>query len=158
MEYEIRLVELFGAINRRLWKFLAPVIKELELSMTEMLVLHALTKKGKCRATELATHIGVPTSTLTGIADRLEAGGYLEREHDPEDRRSVVMQITPKVGQMLDAKKKSISETLNARLAPLPADRKKRLVEDLSFILHSLEETEAGTIKAAARPRAPKES
>jgi DNA-binding MarR family transcriptional regulator len=145
MEYEIRLVELFGAINRRLWKFLAPVIKELELSMTEMLVLHALTKKGKYRATELAAHIGVPTSTLTGIADRLEAGGYIEREHDPDDRRSVVMQVTPKVRQMFNDKKKTISEILNTLLIPMPADRKKRLVEDLNFILSSLEETEART-------------
>jgi DNA-binding MarR family transcriptional regulator len=142
MESDLQLMELFGAINRKMWKFMAPAIKDMELSMTELMVLHRLAKSEQCRVTELAAQIGVPTSTLTGIADRLEKEGFIVREHDREDRRSVIMKVTPKVKLILDGKKQMIGGIMNRMLKSMPADRKKRLMEDLRFILESMDKTD----------------
>jgi DNA-binding MarR family transcriptional regulator len=39
----------------------------------------------------LARRAGLHPATMTGILDRLESGGWVARERDPSDRRSVVV-------------------------------------------------------------------
>jgi DNA-binding MarR family transcriptional regulator len=97
MESEIRLVELLYQINRRIWKLFSPLFRGEQPSLTELLVLKIMSKKKTSRVTELATMIGVPSSTVTGILDRLVQQGFLQRSQDPSDRRSVCMTATPKL-------------------------------------------------------------
>ncbi|MBN2440197.1 MAG: MarR family transcriptional regulator [Spirochaetales bacterium] len=145
MEIDIKLLELFGLINKKIWKMVAPFLKELQMSVTDMLLLQRLAKKQSCKATELAALIGIPTSTLTGIADRLVAGGYIEREHDKEDRRSIIMRVTPKVRLIINDKKKVIGEILAEKFKSISESRKERLLEDLQCILTIMEEKEENT-------------
>ncbi|MBN1413167.1 MAG: MarR family transcriptional regulator [Spirochaetales bacterium] len=139
MEQEIKLMELFMGLHKRLWKLVGPVIKESQMSITDIFLLRKLAKHQPCRATELASLIGVPTSTLTGIADRLEAGGYIKREHAKDDRRSVLMEVTPKVMLLVEEKKKAIGEILKQTFRSIPSDRKDRLVEDLQLMVDNLD-------------------
>ncbi|HET6337065.1 MAG TPA: MarR family transcriptional regulator, partial [Polyangiales bacterium] len=37
---------------------------------------------------------GLSTGAITGVIDRLERAGFLVREHDPEDRRRVLLRLT----------------------------------------------------------------
>ena len=43
----------------------------------------------------LATATATRSSTLTSLLDRLTRRGYVVRETDPDDRRSVVVRLTP---------------------------------------------------------------
>lgn len=139
MESEIRLVELLYQINRRVWKLFSPIFKKEQLSITELLVLKIMSKKKTSRVTELATVIGVPSSTVTGVLDRLVRNGFLQRSQDPSDRRSVCMTATSKLESFIGNWTAPIEEMLRARLTPMPESRKKRLTEDLQFLLESLE-------------------
>jgi DNA-binding MarR family transcriptional regulator len=139
MESEIQLVELLYQINRRIWKLFAPLLKREQLSITEVLVLSIMSKKKTSHVTELATVIGVPASTLTGILDRLVEHGFLLRDHDPADRRSVCMTATPKLASFIRNWTAPIEETLRTRLMPMAESRKKRLTEDLRALRDSLE-------------------
>lgn len=53
------------------------------------------------RATEplhagrLAELTGLTTGAITGVLDRLERGGFVRREKDPNDRRQVVIRLVP---------------------------------------------------------------
>ena len=140
MESEIRLVELLYQINRRVWKLISPVFKREQLSITELLVLKIMSRKKTSRVTELATMIGVPSSTITGILDRLVQQGFLQRSQDPSDRRSVCMTATPKLETFMRNWTAPIEAMLRARLRSLAESRKKRLTEDLQFLLESLEQ------------------
>ena len=40
---------------------------------------------------ELAKVTGLTTGAVTGVLDRLEEAGYVRREHDPEDRRRIII-------------------------------------------------------------------
>jgi DNA-binding MarR family transcriptional regulator len=139
MESEIELIEVIYQVNRRIWKLFAPLFKMEQLSITDALVLSIMNKKKTSRVTELATVIGVPASTLTGILDRLVERGYLVRSHDPSDRRSVWMNATPKLDSFIRTWTAPIEETLRARLKPMAESRKNRLVEDLRVLMESLE-------------------
>ena len=139
MESEIQLVELLYQINRRIWKLCAPLLKKEQLSVTEVLVMSIMSKKKTSHVTELATVIGVPASTLTGILDRLVEQGFLLRNQDPGDRRSVCMTATPKLVSFIRNWKAPIEDTLRTRLKTMAESRKKRLTEDLRSLLESLE-------------------
>jgi DNA-binding MarR family transcriptional regulator len=47
-----------------------------------------------CTPGRLAELTGLSTGAITGVIDRLEGAGFLVREHDPEDRRRVLLRLT----------------------------------------------------------------
>lgn len=44
---------------------------------------------------ELARRVGITEKTMTGIVDRMEAAGHIQRERDTADRRVVRVRLTP---------------------------------------------------------------
>ncbi len=139
---EIKLVELFTEINRKFFKRLAPLAQKEGLSTAEFLVLWKMHRKGSCRVLELAGEIGLPPSTLTGILDRLTAGGWLERETDPEDRRAVVMKITQKLRQLVRHFSQASGRSLEKVFKQLPPELMERLTADLTAVFNCLEREE----------------
>jgi DNA-binding MarR family transcriptional regulator len=43
---------------------------------------------------ELGRRVSLDSSTLTGIIDRMEKGGHIERKPNPDDRRSALVFLT----------------------------------------------------------------
>ena len=81
------------------------VSKELGLKSSEMYVLYALRRRGKpycMRPTDIFKLLNVTSGTITYRIDRLEKEGMVQRLLDPEDRRSVVIQLTPKGKRAVD--------------------------------------------------------
>jgi DNA-binding MarR family transcriptional regulator len=50
---------------------------------------------GSCRMTELAGNILASKSGLTRVIDRMEEEGLVQRERPPDDRRVILVLITP---------------------------------------------------------------
>lgn len=140
MNGEIQLMELFHQINSKIWKLLMPIFREKKLSIAEISVLMRMNRKAACRATELATMIGIPTSTVTGILDRLEKRGFLERSQDPNDRRSIQITVTPKTKEFIAGLMTPMEGMLRKAFRSMPDSRSRRLIEDLRFILETLEQ------------------
>lgn len=65
-----------------------------------LLILRGSSETG-LTMTGLADRLGVTTSTVTGIVDRLVDQGYVTRGEDPADRRVVVARLAPRGIQML---------------------------------------------------------
>ena len=64
----------------------------LDLKGTDLECLDLITRYGPLSPSALARRAGLHPATLTGILDRLERGGWIERGRDPSDRRGVVVQ------------------------------------------------------------------
>jgi DNA-binding MarR family transcriptional regulator len=143
MDYEIQLMELFHQIRNKIKKTLAPMFKEPKYSQAEVMVLFVMAKKKKSHVIELATIIGVPASTLTGILDRLVAQGFLEREPDPEDRRSLILRDTPKLHAFIRSLMAPIVDRLKEVFRAMPEKRLKRLIDDLKFVIDQLDHSES---------------
>ena len=64
----------------------------LDLKDADLESLDLIARYGPLSPSALARRAGLHPATLTGILDRLERGGWIERGRDPADRRGVVVQ------------------------------------------------------------------
>ena len=64
----------------------------LDLKATDLECLDLITRYGPLSPSDLARRAGLHPATMTGILDRLEHGGWIERGRDPADRRGVIVQ------------------------------------------------------------------
>jgi DNA-binding MarR family transcriptional regulator len=71
------------------------------------------------RITQLAAREGLAQPTATRMIGRLEAQGLAERRRDADDRRVVVVSITPKGRGALAELRAQYSEVLRASLAQM---------------------------------------
>ena len=115
------------------------------LSATEEKALDLLERFGPLTAGELAKRSGLAPASVTGLVNRLEHKGFARRIPNPDDRRSVLVEVD--------------LERLYARVAPLFGDWVRSLQElyagytdeQLEVILHFLTEAARRQQEATAR-------
>lgn len=66
-----------------------------ELRDIDLDCLDIVSANGPISPSALARLTGLHPATLTGILDRLERGGWIARDRDPADRRSVLLRALP---------------------------------------------------------------
>jgi DNA-binding MarR family transcriptional regulator len=74
----------------------------LGISMAQLHVMHLLEGHGELAMSRLADMLDVSLSAATGLVDRVEERGFVERIRVPADRRVVLVRITPAGRQMLE--------------------------------------------------------
>ena len=68
------------------------VSARIDLKATDLGTLDLIGRYGPISPSALAKRAGMHPATMTGVLDRLERGGWIERSRDPSDRRGVVVQ------------------------------------------------------------------
>ncbi len=105
------------SLQRLMWteqKKLTQVLDEHDLTLPQFLVLISIHRRGTgCPIGKLADEMLQSYATMTGIVDRLEDAKLVARDRqDPEDRRKVVVSITPPGRQLLERAKSARRERL----------------------------------------------
>lgn len=79
--------------------FLLDLSRELNrgnVSYAQFFLLGYLATEQQLTMTDISRKMGHSTAAATGLVDRLEKLGYVERVHAADDRRKVLVKITPK--------------------------------------------------------------
>jgi DNA-binding MarR family transcriptional regulator len=95
----------------------------LGISMTQLHVMHLLERHGEMAMSRLADMLGVSVSNATGLIDRVEERGYVERIRVPSDRRVVLVRITAAGLQVLDEVEAIRDEVLQRVLDRMDPDQ-----------------------------------
>ena len=69
-------------------------VLRLGLSMAQLNILYTLKRCGEMPMSRLAEMLNVSLSSATGLIDRIEERGMVERSRVPEDRRIVLIRVT----------------------------------------------------------------
>ncbi|MDN5640794.1 MarR family winged helix-turn-helix transcriptional regulator [Rothia kristinae] len=98
-----------------------PVLAPLHLTHPQYLVMLALWEHGRMNQKTLAGMLGLDPGTLSPIVRRLEQIGYVLRQRDPGDERSVQLSLT-EAGRRLRERAEEIPERMMRRLDLSPED------------------------------------
>ena len=71
------------------------VAGRLGINSTDLECLGHVASEGPLAAGALAEATGLTTGAITGVIDRLERAGFVQREADPSDRRKVMVRALP---------------------------------------------------------------
>lgn len=69
-------------------------VLRLGISMAQLHILYTLKRNGEMPMSRLAEVLNVSLSNATGLIDRIEERGFVERTRVPEDRRIVLIRVT----------------------------------------------------------------
>jgi MarR family transcriptional regulator, organic hydroperoxide resistance regulator len=125
---------LIAAWQRTTHRLLAAVddeLADLGLTAAEVNALACFAGADTRTVRELVEATAQRPSTLTGVLDRLERRGLIERTANPADRRSVLVRLTPD-GHTHAARVADAFTTLERRL---PVDDVRRLLAALDDIV-----------------------
>jgi DNA-binding MarR family transcriptional regulator len=81
-------------------RFDQAVADALGLNRTDMRCMDVLEREAPVPAGRLAEVTGLTTGAITTVLDRLERAGYAQRITDPSDRRRVLVELTPRAGEI----------------------------------------------------------
>jgi MarR family transcriptional regulator, organic hydroperoxide resistance regulator len=94
--------ELFQSLLHEIRRFIASAVlfnqqlaDKLGVNATDYQVLNLLDLRGDATPGKLAQLTGLTTGGITVALDRLEKAGFIKRERNPNDRRSLIIHAVP---------------------------------------------------------------
>jgi DNA-binding MarR family transcriptional regulator len=109
------------------------------LRLTDMQCINVLELMGPSTPGELARLTGLTTGGVTVMLDRLEKGGYLKREPNPRDRRSVLVHLNASKVKKMQA----FYGEINQRMAALLDETSERELRSVVSFLSKMNESRA---------------
>ena len=110
-----------------------PLLEPMGLTHPQYLVMLALWERAPLSVRELSRLLQLDPGTLSPLLKRLEAIGYLRRDRDPADERSLAVTLTT-AGRDLRAQAERIPPAVVQRLG-MPLDDLRRLHADLTRVI-----------------------
>ena len=102
------------------------------ISFPQFFLLAYLSSEDYLTMSDIAKKMGHSTAAATGLVDRLEKLGYVERVHAAEDRRKIMVRITHKGTELV-------------------AHMRKEIAANLADMMSEMDEEEAETLDHARR-------
>ncbi len=114
-------------------------LEEVGLTVPQAMVLHTLAAADeRLSARELGRECDMLASTMTGVVDRLEQQGYVQRERDDHDRRVVWINLTP-AGERVQSTLGGFFSQFGQTFSVLPAKDLEHLAELLGRVAAAIE-------------------
>jgi DNA-binding MarR family transcriptional regulator len=120
-------------------------VRELGLTRSQWWVLTLLFRNDGVTQSELAELLEIERPTLGRLLDRLEAKGWVRREHDTRDRRAWRVHLTDAVEPAMRKLRKVASELRSDALAGLSAQERERFIDTLLAVKANLVRMEKET-------------
>ena len=83
---------------------------------------------------EISARMHITTGTMTSVLDTLERNGYIKRIADPNDRRRVLVDITPDAQAVLDKMLPEVQHVVAAAMANIDDDALQALLDALAAV------------------------
>jgi DNA-binding MarR family transcriptional regulator len=124
---------LMSAWSKTFKKMHAEIMQHPGLGITgpQYNMLSIISKEKSCNVTHLSEMLEVKPSAITVMIDRLVQNGYVDRRHDEQDRRAVLLTVTADGAEKLKEARKRSHEVLKYYLSHIEQHELEILVSTL---------------------------
>ncbi|BCS82246.1 MarR family winged helix-turn-helix transcriptional regulator [Anaerocellum diazotrophicum] len=138
-EKKIRLLRLLKEVSVKIKEALKYKRDEFEIPAPHWMIMAMLDENGKMKVGDLSEKIGLSNSTVSGILDKLEEQGFIERIRSNEDRRVVWVQTTQKFKECLYEHFKEAEKQFENLLSKATEDEIDKVLEGFETLKRILE-------------------
>ncbi|HIS96279.1 MAG TPA: MarR family transcriptional regulator [Candidatus Ventricola gallistercoris] len=114
------------------------VQKEHGTPLSHVQVLAMLQDVGTMSVSEISRRLGIAKPNITPLVDRLFEAGYVDRQHDENDRRVVNIVLLPAGEEKLSAIRATIARQIQAQSESLTISEFRELHDALSSVVRIL--------------------
>ena len=114
------------------------VQREHGIPLSHVQVLAMLQDMGTMSVSEISRRLGIAKPNITPLVDRLFEAGYVDRQHDENDRRVVNIVLLPAGEEKLSAIRATISSQIMVQVEDLSHSEFRDLTESMSSIVRIL--------------------
>jgi DNA-binding MarR family transcriptional regulator len=90
----VEVVQLMKKVMSKIKQKVGNHFKEMNLTGPQGILMGTLAHHGEMKVSDLSEKLGLSNSTVSGVLDRLENQGLVERTRSKEDRRVVYIKVT----------------------------------------------------------------
>jgi DNA-binding MarR family transcriptional regulator len=110
------------------------LVQDYSLTGPQLLLLQSIMRKEEMSLGELAKTASLSNATVTGIIDRLERRGLVQRRRGSKDRRQVFVRGTESARKILENAPPLLQEKFLAEFSNLDESEKNRILDSLNKI------------------------
>ena len=120
-----RLADIIFSLQRCFMLQLSEELSRGQVSFPQFFLLSHIASQDSLSMSEIAERMNHSTAAATGLVDRLENLGYVQRTHAANDRRKVLVKITKKGMALVDRIRQDIVNNLTQIMDLLPNDEQR---------------------------------
>lgn len=106
--------------------------------LSHVQVLAMLQDAGTMSVSEISRRLGIAKPNITPLVDRLYEAGYVDRQHDENDRRVVNIVLLPAGSEKLAAIRATIARQIQVQAEDLSVSEFRELSDSLSSVVRIL--------------------
>ncbi|MCT4786292.1 MarR family winged helix-turn-helix transcriptional regulator [Exiguobacterium aestuarii] len=91
---------LLSASQNKVFKYFSKLLEEYEVTPAQYGVLNCLWREGQLSPKQIAEKLYLEAPTISGILDKMQKAGLVERSIDPDNRRNVLVVPTQKAEEL----------------------------------------------------------
>lgn len=134
-----KIAEEIALIGPRIGRrILLDIFQSADISHSQLFVVMMLVQNGPSRSSDIGKELKVAPPTATGIIGRLEKAGYVTRLSDKEDRRAVIVDLTPEGRKLAQKLRGVVVKRWSGILAKISREDAEKYLEILKKINEAL--------------------
>lgn len=130
----IRVVRVIRKLKDTMKKNIGHHFKEMSLTGPQGMLMGTLAHYGEMKISDLSEKLGLSNSTVSGIIDRLEKQGLVERIRSKEDRRVVYVNVTEEFKRSAQEHFKEIERRFEAMLSEASTEELDKILDGLDTL------------------------
>lgn len=130
----IAIIKTLKYVMNSMRKNVAKEFEDMKLTGPQGMIMGIVCHEDKIKISDLSKRLGLSNSTISGIVDRLEKQGYVERVRSKEDRRVVYVNVTSEFRENAKNNFHSIKDKIESKLDKVTEEDLDKILEGLNIL------------------------
>ncbi|MBN2144685.1 MAG: MarR family transcriptional regulator [Candidatus Aureabacteria bacterium] len=137
-DFADKIVEAMRALTRGFGKKHSNELCRGKITMPQFIILDFLSSRSGAKMRDVATFLEISTAAVTGIVDRLQKSGYLDRLPDSRDRRIIHLKLSRKGNALVEKIHKERRQMLISMFSRISQSEREEYLRILTKIKNAI--------------------